>query len=48
MPEGEIMTLKESKRWSKTSICEIGNYLWDNLTEIRRAVLIVVRTLTVP
>ena len=32
MPEGKNhdMKRKHSRRWSKTSICEIGNYFWDN------------------
>ena len=25
-----------SKRWSKTSICEIGNYFWDNPIYVSR------------
>ena len=33
MPEGKNHDIERShsKRWSKTSICEIGNYFWDNL-----------------
>ena len=32
MPEGRNHDIgrNNSKRWSKTSICEIGNYFWDN------------------
>ena len=32
MPEGKHHDIERShsKRWSKTSICEIGNYFWDN------------------
>ena len=32
MPEGKNHDIERShsKRWSKTSICEIGNYFWDN------------------
>ena len=32
MPEGKNHDAEgsHSKRWSKTSICEIGNYFWDN------------------
>ena len=32
IPEGKNHNIKRShsKRWSKTSACEIGNYFWDN------------------
>ena len=32
MPEGKNHEIERShsKKWSKTSICEIGNYFWDN------------------
>ena len=35
MPEGKNHDIdrNHSKKWSKTSICEIGNYFWDNPIE---------------
>ena len=46
-PEGKNHDIdrSHSKRWSKISICEIGNYFWDNpIIEILRMKTVKIRT----